>query len=152
MRFRTEVCEGANDEIIIVCQRRSNEIKRLERIIEGALGADAEMVLLLGDAEFFIPQSEILFFETESGKVTAHTRERMYYAKSTLLQLEDTLSQDFIRVSKSCILNAREVSAISHNITGNGEVLFRNTNKKVYVSRGYYKELKTKIYEMRGLN
>ena len=43
------------------------------------------------------------------------------------------------------------ISAISHALTGNGEVLFKDTDKKVYVSRGYYKALKEKIYDMKGL-
>jgi DNA-binding LytR/AlgR family response regulator len=151
MKFRCEVQLGADEEIVIKCSERSEKIKRLEKIIENALGADAEMILTLGDAEYFVPKQDILFFETSDGKVTAHTRERMYYADSTLFQLEGILPNCFMRVSKSCILNVMQISAISHNITGNGEVLFKDTAKKVYVSRGYYKALKEKIYELRGL-
>lgn len=151
MRFRTEIREDSTEEIIIVCAERSDKIKRLERIIENALGGDAEMILTLGETEYFIPKREVLFFETSAGKVTAHTKARMYYTQNTLFQLERTLPDSFMRVSKSCILNVSEVCAISHNITGNGEVLFKGTDKKIYVSRGYYKALKEKIYEMRGL-
>jgi DNA-binding LytR/AlgR family response regulator len=54
-------------------------------------------------------------------------------------------------VSKSCIVNVAEICAISHALTGNGEILFKESSKRVYVSRGYYKALKEKIYEIKGL-
>lgn len=152
MRFRTEIRKDKDEEIVIICGERSEEIKRLERIIENALGGDAEMILTFGENEFFVPKREILFFETSAGKMTAHTRTKMYYTANTLAQLEQILPEAFMRVSKSCIVNVSEICAISHSVTGNGEVLFKDSDKKVYVSRGYYKALKEKIYKMRGLN
>ena len=151
MRFRTEIRDECDEEIVIVCKSRSDKIKRLERVIENALGSDAEMILTLGDAEYYIKKSDILFFETSGGKVTAHTRERMYYSDSTLAFLESDLPECFMRVSKSCIVNLSEICAVSSGITGNGEVLFKESPKKVYVSRGYYKALKENIYRLRNL-
>lgn len=151
MRFRTEIREGEHDEVVIVCSERSDRIKHLERVIENALGGDAEMILTLGDTEYFVPKRDVLFFETSDGKVAAHTVGRMYYAPHTLASLEGLLPDGFMRVSKSCIVNVAEITAISHSLTGNGEVLFKNTDKKVYVSRGYYRALKEKIYDMKGL-
>lgn len=151
MRFRTEIREGADDEVVIICTERNEKIKRLERIIENSLGTDGEMILSLGDVEYFVPKKDILFFETSDGRVVAHTRERMYGTSYTLLGLEAILPECFMRVSKSCIVNVAEICAISHAITGNGEILFKESSKRVYVSRGYYKALKEKIYEIKGL-
>ena len=151
MRFRTEIRKGEHDEIVILCSERNDKIKHLEGIIENALGGDAEMILTLGETEYFVPKREVLFFETSDGKVTAHTRGKMYYASYTLFGLERILPDGFMRVSKSCIVNVGEIAAISHALTGSGEVLFKETDKKVYVSRSYYKALKEKIYDMRGL-
>ena len=151
MRFRTEIREGEGEQVVIICSERNEKIRHLEKVIENALGGDAEMILTLGDTEYFVPKREILFFETSDGKLTAHTRSRMYYAPYTLFGLERVRPDGFMRVSKSCIVNATEIAAISHTLTGNGEVLFRDTDKKVYVSRGYYKALKEKIYDMKGL-
>jgi DNA-binding LytR/AlgR family response regulator len=143
--------EGADEEIVIICAERNKKIKRLERVIENALGGDAEMILSLGDVEYFVPKKDVLFFETSDGKVAAHTRDRMYYTSYTLLGLEGVLPESFMRVSKSCIVNVAEICAISHALTGNGEILFKESSKHVYVSRGYYKALKEKIYEIKGL-
>lgn len=151
LRFRTEIRKGESDEIVIICSERNDRIKHLERVIENALGTDAEMILTLGETEYFVPKRDILFFETADGRVTAHTRGKMYYAPYTLFGLEHVLPDGFMRVSKSCIVNVTEIMAISHALTGNGEVLFKDSDKKVYVSRGYYKALKEKIYDMKGL-
>ncbi len=151
MKFRTEIRDEGDEEIVIVCKSRSERIKRLERIIENALGSDAEMILELGDAEYYVKKSDILFFETSNGRVTAHTRDKMYYSDSTLAFLENDLPESFMRVSKSCIVNLSEICAVSSGITGNGEVLFKDSTKKVYVSRGYYKALKENIYRLRNL-
>ena len=95
MRFRTEIREGEHDEIVIICSERNDKIKHLERVIENALGGDAEMILTLGETEYFVPKREILFFETSDGRVTAHTRGRMYYAPYTLFGLERILPDGF---------------------------------------------------------
>lgn len=151
MRFRTEIRDGGDEEIVIVCNNRSDKIKRLERIIENALGSDAEMILELGDAEYYVKKSDILFFETSNGRVAAHARERMFSVSATLAFLESDLPESFIRVSKSCIVNISQICAVSSGITGNGEVLFKDSTKKAYVSRGYYKALKERIYRLRNL-
>ena len=107
MRFKTEIRKDADDEIVIICAERNEKIKRLEGIIENALGTDGEMILSLGDVEHFVPKKDVLFFETSDGKVVAHTRDRMYGASYTLLGLEAVLPECFMRVSKSTIVNVR---------------------------------------------
>ena len=59
------------------------------------------------------------------------------------------LPATFIRVSKSCILNVSRISYVNRNLTGASEVGFEKTNKKVFVSRIYFKILKERLQEMR---
>jgi DNA-binding LytR/AlgR family response regulator len=151
MKLRIEECDG-EEEVVVYCKSKSERIRRIEIAVERILSEDGEMVLTLGDTEFYVPKKELLFFETADGKVTAHTRENMYYTGLTLQNLEETLPHNFIRVSKSCIVNASRVCALSKNVTGQGEVLFRDTSKRAFVSRGYYKDLKQKVYELHQLD
>ena len=151
MKLRIEEAVG-EEEIVIYCKERSERLARLQWAIESIILRDGEMVLTLNGNEHYVSKREILFFETDGGRITAHTRERMLYASGTLRSIEQTLPHCFVRASKSCIVNAAEVCALSKNFTGLGEVLFRNSAKKVYVSRGYYRELKQKIYELHELD
>lgn len=149
MKLRIEVAEDSCDEVVIKCKSVTPEVMRLQNAFAMATGGKADMTLTIGDTEYFVPINDILFFETDGDKVTAHSAERMYYSDKKLYELERALPPYFIRVSKSAILNSSKVSSISKSITGSGEVLFYFSNKKVYVSRMYYKQLKDLIYETR---
>lgn len=152
MKLRIEMSDDLPcDEVIIRCKNADERVRRLQNafseIIDGRGGS--ELVLTIGDMEYFVPVSDILFFETESGKVAAHTSEKMYFSESKLYELEKILPRSFVRVSKSCVLNSAKVVSISKSLTGSSEVLFANSYKKAYVSRLYYKILKDLIYETR---
>ena len=66
-----------------------------------------------------------------------------------LYELEELLPGQFMRVSKSAILNTSHVYSITKNLSSSSVVQFRNTHKQVYVSRMYYKPLKCKLEEKR---
>ena len=150
MKLKTEEGSG-DDEIVIYCREKTDDIRKIELSIERILSEQGEIVATLGDTEYYISKKDILFFETYDGRIAVHTSENMYYTAGTLASLEATLPSSFVRASKSCIVNAAKVCAMSKNITGLGEILFRNTGKKTFVSRGYYKELKQKVYDTHKL-
>lgn len=149
MKLRIEISEDMPDEVIIRCKTVNDEIRRLQNAFARAMGESDSLLLSLGNTEYFVPLSDILFFETDEDSVAAHTLSNMYYSDKKLYELENILPRYFIRVSKSCILDSGKVSSISKNLTGSGEVLFYNSHKKTYVSRMYYKNLKDLIYETR---
>ena len=63
----------------------------------------------------------------QDGKVYAHTKDKAFQSRLNLAKLEEVLPQYFVRSSKSCIINALQVGAISHNITGPSKVYFNGT-------------------------
>ena len=71
-------------------------------------------------------------------------------AKYKLYELEDLLPNNFIRVSKSAIVNVSHIFSIDRNVTSSSCIKFNGTYKNVYVSRRYYKDLKNKLNEMRN--
>ncbi len=148
MKLRVEI-GGEDDEIVIRASCYDGKIRRLEEAIHAMLGEDGEMVLSIGDTSYFVPKRDILFFETVDGKVKAHTAGNMYTVPYKLFELEQLMPASFVRVSKSCILNATAIYSLSHNLTGASKVSFHGSDKIVYVSRAYYKVLKEKIYAMR---
>lgn len=150
MKFICEVSpDTENEEIVIRCREKSETIRMLESIIENILTGDSDLVLRIRDTEYYIPKRDILYFETEDGKVKAHTAERIFISDYKLFELEQIMPANFVRVSKSCILNISGIEAIRRNPLGASEVFLRGCAKKVYVSRAYYKILKEKIDEMR---
>jgi DNA-binding LytR/AlgR family response regulator len=149
MKIRIEIADDESEEIVIRCRERTDEVRLIESVVENLLKGGSELALTIGNREYYIPKSEILFFETYDGKVCAHTKDRMYQTDYKLFQLEEILPAYFVRISKSVIANVRQISSLGRELTGNGEITFKGCNKATYFSRGYYKILKDKIEEVR---
>ncbi len=149
MKIRIEICDSGDDEIIIRCHERNEKIDAIERALEGMVKSRRELTLYIKNTEYYVPITEILFFETVDGKVTAHTPDRMYTAPYKLFELENVLPSSFVRISKSSIANVMKISSLSRELVGNGEISFYKTEKKTYFSRAYYKILKDRIEEIR---
>ena len=146
-KVKLEIDPSNEEEIVIRCKGITQDVIELEAYLSKATSKTLD--LFIGSDEYFISTDELLFFETESDKVTAHSKDKMYYTNLKLYELEERLPKSFMRVSKACILNLNAVSSLNRDITGICEVRFKNTIKKVYVSRGYYKLFREKLNEMR---
>lgn len=148
VKVRIELCE--EEEIVIRCRERNEQIERLERAVQRvALGERREMVLYSSGSEYYIPFSELLYFESADGKVFAHTSRAVYSTDKKLFELETQLPPNFLRIAKSTIVNVNLIISLHREVVGNGTVYFRGSEKYTYFSRGYYKSLRDKIQEMR---
>jgi len=148
MKIRIETTDG-DDEIVIKCRHPDGRTAQLSAIIEGIIRQNSEQLLFIGNTEYYIDRSEILFFETSDGKVYAHTADRMLRCEHKLFELEEIMPPYFVRISKSAIANVLLISSMSRELIGNGSITFKGSDKVAYFSRSYYKKLKEKIEEMR---
>lgn len=152
MKIRIEMEDALEeDEIIIRCSQLTEEIIRLQRMLQQESNNSGQFILYKEDTEYYVPLTDILFFETESGSVRVHTRAEVYETKYKLYELEEILPGHFLRISKSAIVNCDHIYSVSRNLTASSLIEFRNTHKQIYVSRAYYKVLKSKLDEKRLL-
>lgn len=149
MKIRIEICGEGEEEIIIRTHSRDERIERIENALEGIVKSRRELTLYIGNAEYYIPVTDILFFETNGGRVCAHTSSGMYTAPYKLFELENLLPSSFVRISKSAIANVMRISSLSRELVGNGEITFSRSDKRTYFSRAYYKILRDRIEEIR---
>lgn len=147
LKIRIEL--GDADEIVIRCRERTERTEHLQEAIESTLRGEDEIELTEGSTSHFLPKNKILFFDSADGKVRAHTADCVYVAHYKLFELEKLLPTFFVRISKSTIVNINHISSMRRELVGNGELTFRDCDKKVYFSRSYYKLLQYKIEEMR---
>ena len=148
MKIKTEITEEG-EEIIIRCRELDGRVIELERALDNILKGSGEMTLYAAGTEFYVAKRDILFFESEGDKIYARTAERKYLTDRKLFELEDLMPSYFVRISKSTIVNVKAISSLRREVTGNGEVSFKNCEHRVYFSRGYYKKLRDKINEVR---
>ena len=152
MKVRIEKDESIKeDEIIIRCKEINDNIRNLQQYINDASGKVLSIAYYKDNQEFFFPVEMILFFETDDDMVYAHTADEAYKVKFRLYELEKSLSKDFVRISKSAVINVRYINSIDRNLTSASLITFFKSYKQVYVSRFYYKGLKQRLDERRSL-
>ena len=150
MKVRIEIDPDlVEEEVVIRCNGINSTIAEIQQKILDVGDKGRQLVCDDGEKDYYIPMDEVLFLDTEGGRVRAHTADRMYHVSYRLYELEELLPNYFIRVAKSTILNVRHVRSILKNITGASEVEFDNCSKRVYVSRSYYKALKDRLEHRR---
>ncbi len=151
MKIKIELCEDLSEtEVTIKCRNVTYEIQRLEKALRDT--AKSQIAFLKDNTEFYLDTDSILFFETDDGVVHAHTADDSFRTDRKLYELEDILPQKFVRVSKSAILNVDHVYSVERSLTSASLVMFRNSHKRIYISRSYYKNFKERILSRRSLS
>ncbi|MCL2213354.1 MAG: LytTR family transcriptional regulator [Oscillospiraceae bacterium] len=117
--------------------------------IEAMLSHKPAIVYHKGEREFYLPSSDILFFETDGEAVYAHSKSEMYSVTYRLYQLEELLPNEFVRISKSTVANTSQIMSLTKTLPSSVSVQFFDTHKQVHVSRHYYKQLKEKLSNRR---
>lgn len=150
MKIRIEFDEQLKEEeVIIRCSTLSEKVQKIQNLLSDMADTPKNIILFKNDTEYYLNLDKILFFETGINGVDAHTIDDVFQTKYKLYELEELLPGTFMRISKSTILNTNMVYAINRNITAASSIEFLNTHKQVYVSRNYYKALKSKLEEKR---
>lgn len=148
MKIRIELVEGLEeDELLIRCSSLNSEITELQQFLQNKQRQNTKFVFYKDNQEFYFPVAEVLFFETDGEAVYAHTRSDAYRIKHRLYELEELLPRQFMRASKSSIVNLARIYSITRNITASSLVQFSKTPKELYISRHYYKALQERLNE-----
>ena len=150
MKIQIEINETlTEDEILIKCCCISDKILEIQKTISDIANSAHKIMFYKGNTEYYIAVENILFFETDNGQINAHTRDDIYQVKYKLYELENILPGYFMRISKSAILNTKQIYSINRNLAASSIVTFTGTHKRVFVSRYYYKPLTSKLEEQR---
>jgi DNA-binding LytR/AlgR family response regulator len=129
--------------VLQVCQNHP-DIKKLQEIIEKGSYQTTMVPCFLGEQIYSISCDHILYIETIQEMLFVHTGSRVYEAKKRLYELEEILPEHFVRISKSVIINLKQVEYYSPLANGLMKATFYNS-EETYISRKYLKLLRTKI-------
>lgn len=132
-------------EIIIRCKSLDDSIVNLQRSIMDNTNGKHCIMLRNGDTQYYVPIEDVYFFETEGREILAHTAGNIFVSEFKLYELEKMLPGNFMRISKSTIVNIDYIYSITRNLTASSTVEFAKSNKKTLVSRAYYKALTQRL-------
>lgn len=130
------------EEIIIKCNSLDeNMVKFINYVKHGS----ERLTVYKDGGMFFLNPEEVFYFESVEQRVFAYCQTEVYQVKSRLYELQEELpGWDFVRVSKSIILNLKKLKSLTPAFGGRYEALLKN-GEKVIISRQYIGVLKEKL-------
>lgn len=145
MKIRLDISSEYQDkEVIIRANKKDEEVAEILRNLQEIDTKLHNINGYLDNTVYSLSTQDILFFETNDRNVYAHTKDNAFLIHYRLYELEENLPDNFLRVSKSSILNVDEVKSLTQSVMGN-LIQFRDSYKQIYVSRRFLKKLKLKL-------
>jgi len=130
--------DGEEDQIIIKCREMTEELIHLLAMIK----LHDALIAYDGTNIHRLQPKEIYYIEVVDNKTFLYCKDKVLESKQKLYELESfLLNSDFLRVSKSVLLNLRKIKTLSPALSGRFEATLAN-NEKVIISRQYISDLK----------
>ncbi|MBQ6018452.1 MAG: LytTR family transcriptional regulator DNA-binding domain-containing protein [Clostridiales bacterium] len=142
MKVRFEQVDSPEkEEAVIRAQSQTEDIKAAIDLLEGN---ERKIPLLKDGNNVFVETSALYYMESVDKKTFVYSRSGCYETRLRLYELEETLGDYFLRVSKSMIVNLKKIKCVRSDISGRMEATLLN-DEKIVISRGYVKEIKRRL-------
>ncbi|MDE6387558.1 MAG: LytTR family transcriptional regulator DNA-binding domain-containing protein [Lachnospiraceae bacterium] len=132
---------GDEDEVIIRCAAMDDKLLRLIC----TLREDERLTGYIEDKIVKLSLKDIYYFEAVDNKIFAYAAKETYEIHKKLYEIEQDFEHtDFLRISKSAIVNTSKIAYVKPIFNGRFEAKLKN-GEKIIISRQYVAELKKKI-------
>lgn len=133
---------GEEDEIIVRCTTLDDKIMNMLYALKNE---QDQLIGYLDDKIVKLVPKEIYYFEAVDNKTFAYTALGVYEVHKKLYEIEREYTHtDFLRISKSVIVNVAKIAYIRPIFNSRFEAKLKN-NEKVIISRQYVADLKKKL-------
>lgn len=133
---------GEEDEIIVRCAALDEHLMKL---IYALKMRQDKITGYVEDKIVKLDPKEIFYFESVDNKVFAYTDKGVYEVRRKLYEIEDDFTHmDFLRISKSSIVNVAKIAYLRPIFNGRFEAKLKN-DEKIIISRQYIVDLKKKL-------
>lgn len=134
--------DGEEDEIIIKCRQMDEQLMKMIRAVK----AGREQIVGTKDGQIMrIAPKDVYYFEAVDNRIFLYLEKDVYETKYKLYELEERFrGLDFLRTSKSVIINLAKVQSFAPVLGGRFEAIMKN-GEKLVISRQYVPTLKEKL-------
>ena len=133
-----------NDEDVVIIRSASPD-QRLISMLLSFQTVKTDLTGYLEDRIVRLDYHDVCYFESNENRVFAYCSSDVYEIKYKLYELEDLFGPlDFVRCSKSLIVNMEKIECLSPLFSGKLEAHLKN-GEKVVISRQYVHNLKAKL-------
>ena len=133
--------DGEEDLVIFRCRNISSEFFAQPRTISPQ---DNMMIAYIGSEIHRVNYDDIFYFETVDNKSFIYCLNEVYEAKQKLYEIEALDVEDFLRISKSTIVNLSKIKTLTPSMSGRLDASLHN-GETVVISRQYVSALKKKL-------
>lgn len=143
MKITIETLEdGQEEEVVIRCKQVDDDVLKMIK----SLKARKDKLTAYTENEIvFLQPEKIFYFEAVGNKVFACCEKKVYEVRKKLYELEEEYaSVDFLRISKSIVLNLAKISYLSPSFNGKFDSKLKN-GEIIVISRQYVVALKKKL-------
>lgn len=130
--------------ITIECKETDEKILDIIHLIKSADAKGKKIVGVKDDETYCLEPDEILYFESVDRKTFCYTEKSVFETDLKLYELEEFAYTDFMRISKSTVVNLNRIKSIRPDFGGKILATMENS-EKIYVSRQYANEFKNKL-------
>ncbi len=131
-------------KITIECHEADEQILDIIHLIKSQDAKGKKIVGIKDNETYCIEPDEILYFESVDRKTFCYTARAEFETDLKLYELEGFSKADFMRVSKSTVINLNRIKSIRPDFGGKILATMEN-GEKVYVSRQYANDFKFKL-------
>ena len=136
-----ELRDGEEEQIVCKCLQMTPELLRFIAMLK----AQDALIAYEESKIHRIKASTVYYIEAMDNKVFLYCKNKVYESKQKLYEIEESLAySDFLRISKSIILNLSKIKSLSPALNGRFEAGLDN-GEKVIISRQYVCDLKKRL-------
>ena len=137
-----ELREGEEEQIILRCHQISPEQMNL---LNAFKSGDNVLIGYQDNEIRRVNKEEIFYIDTVDNRVFLYCENNVVESKQKLYELEEVLgTKDFLRISKSTIINMSKIKTLAPAFSGRLEATLNN-GEKVIISRQYVSVLKKNL-------
>ena len=144
MKYTLHITDDRDEEIIIYAQQRSALIDKIEKLVYDEGCRKAPLIGYLNNDIIEINTEDVFCFFIEDKKLYASLKNGDALIKKRLYEIEEILSEDFVKINQSTLANMKLIDRFSVSIGATLTVHFKN-GRKDYVSRRQMKHVKERL-------
>lgn len=143
MRIIIESPQAGEEDVVIV--RCAAPDQRLISLLLSFQTAKTDFTGYQNDRIVRLNYQDVYYFEANENRVFAYGHSEVYEVKYKLYELEEMFTPlDFVRCSKSMIVNMEKIESLSPLFSGKLEAHLKN-GEKIVISRQYVHNLKARL-------
>ena len=141
MNVKVELTSNIQEPCMVIYTNKiTEEITALLRLIENQNQKD--FIILQQEERYIVVKLQDIYMVRLEGKlVIIYGKSEKYYSKLRLYEVEEQLGSDFMQISKTTLINRKQIESVEPSFSGTMYLKLKNQSKD-YISRKYLPDFK----------